>query len=295
MAPGCPAGPGSGRVRGGGRRPGGPPGPPGPGRGPRGGGWFISGGDASSTSSLVCGAGAFDQADRRQGDVDQVEFVGERLDDPSEAIEVVADERLAQVGSQDLRAPLAQVGDGRQVGDLELRPGRVLDVAELAVFARLDERDGGAFAAGSPGPADAMDVLIGVRRDVVVDDVRDVVDVQPASRDVGRDEDVQGAVAEAAHHPVAALLGEAAVERAGVVTSGAQRLREIVDFAAGPSEDERRGRVLHVQDPAQGGQLVVAPDDVRDLADAGRAVARRPPRHGRSPGRARAGAAWRSA
>ena len=66
---------------------------------------------------------------------------------------------------------------------------------------------------------------------------------------------------------------EPAVERAGVVAARAQRLGEVVDLAACPREHERRRRVLHVEDPAQRRQLVGAPDDVRDLPDACRAVA----------------------
>ena len=230
----------------------------------------MSGGENSSTSSASCAAGAFDQADRGERDVDEVEFVGQWLDDAAEPIEAVAEERLAQVGAQDLGAALAQVGDRRQMGDLELRVRRRLDVAQHAVLARLDERDRHALAAGAPGPPDAMDVGVGVGRDVVVDDVRDVLDVEAAGGDVRRDQHVQRAVAEAAHHPVAALLGQAAVEGAGVMAAGAERLGQVVDLAAGPGEDQRRGRVLDVEDAAQRRQLVVAPDDVGDLADPGR-------------------------
>ena len=190
-------------------------GPPGPGRAPRGPRRRpIEQGRGGQLDVVVLGgAGALDQADRRQRDVDEVELVGERLDDTAEPVEVVADQGLAQVGAQDLGPALAQVGHGRQVGDLELRVGRVLDVAQLAMLARLDERDRGAFAAGPPGPPDPVDVLVRVGRDVVVDDVRDVVDVEAACGDVRRDQDVQRAVAEAAHHPVAAFLGEATMER----------------------------------------------------------------------------------
>jgi hypothetical protein len=56
---------------------------------------------------------AFDQADRGERDVDQVEFVRERLHDAAEPVETVAEERLPQVGAQDLGPSLAQVGDRR--------------------------------------------------------------------------------------------------------------------------------------------------------------------------------------
>ena len=140
------------------------------------------------------------------------------------------------------------------------------------MLTRLDQRDRGALASGPTGPPDPVDVGIGVGRDVVVDDVRDELDVEAAGGHIRGDEDVERAVAEPAHHPVARLLGEAAVEGARVVAARAQRLREVVDLAARPREDERRGRVLDVEDAAEGRQLVGAPDDVRDLADEGRAV-----------------------
>ena len=63
------------------------------------------------------------------------------------------------------------------------------------------------------------------------------------------------------------------MQGAGVVAPGAQRLGEVVDLAARSGEDERGGRVLDVEDPAQGGQLVGAPDHVGDLADERRPAA----------------------
>ena len=100
-----------------------------------------------------------------------------------------------------------------------------------------------------------------------------MLDVEAAGGDVGGDEDIEGAVAEPAHDPVALLLGEAAVQGAGVVATAAQRLRQVVDLAPGPGEDQRRGGVLDVEDPAQRRELVGAPDDVGDLADQRDAVA----------------------
>ena len=153
------------------------------------------------------------------------------------------------------------------------------------MLARLHERDGDALATGPSGPPDPMDVRVGVGRHVEVDDVRDVLDVEPARGDVRRDEDVERAVPEAAHDPVAGLLGQPAVEGSGVVAPGAQRLGQVVHLAAGPGEDEGRAGVLDVEDPAQRGELVGAADDVGDLADERDAVRGRPLGVDRDPGR----------
>ncbi len=141
------------------------------------------------------------------------------------------------------------------------------------MLAWLDERDRDALPAGSTGPADPVDVRVGVRRDIEVDDVRDVLDVESACRHVGRDEDVERAVTEAAHDPVAALLAQAAVQCCCLMAPGAEGFGEIVDLTARPAEDQGRRRVLHVEDPAQRRELVGPPHDVRHLADASGAVA----------------------
>ena len=139
----------------------------------------------------VLPAGAFDQADGGEGDVDEVELIGQRLDDAAEAIISVAEERLAQVRPEDLRPALAQVGHGGQVGDLELHVCRRLDVAQHPVLARLDERDRDTLAPGPAGPSDPVDIGVRVGRDVVVDDVRDVVDIEPPGGHIRGHEDVE--------------------------------------------------------------------------------------------------------
>ena len=208
------------------------------------------------------------EADRGQGDVGDVVLARERLDDRAVAVEVAGDERLAQRRLEQAQPALAEVRDGRQVGDLHGRPDDALDVAQVPVLARLDQGDRHAFATGPAGAPGPVHVDLGRRRHVVVDDVGHVLDVQAAGRDVRRDEHVQRALAEAAHDPVALLLRQPAVERGGVAAAARERLREVVDLAPGPGEHERRGGVLEVEDPAEGGQLVGAPHDVRDVADA---------------------------
>ena len=84
---------------------------------------------------------------------------------------------------------------------------------------------------------------------------------------------------------------EAAVERRGVAAAAAERLGEVVHLAARPGEHERRGAVLEVEDAAERGELVGAPDDVGDLPDAGGARPRPASRPGRGPGPGGAGGA----
>ena len=67
--------------------------------------------------------------------------------------------------------------------------GEALDVFEPVNLAAGDEGDGLAALARAAGAADAMDVIFAVVRQVVIEDDLDVVDVEPARGDIGRDEE----------------------------------------------------------------------------------------------------------
>ena len=137
--------------------------------------------------------GLVGELDRGEGDLHEVELVGERLDDDAEAVEVVPEQALPQGRAGQLEPPGAQVGDGRHLLDRDRRPGHPLDRLEHPVLARLGERDRDALAAGAADPADAVHVGLRRRRDVVVDDVGELLDVQAARRDVGGDQQVRRA------------------------------------------------------------------------------------------------------
>ena len=64
---------------------------------------------------------------------------------------------------------------------------------QLPVLARLGERDRDALAPGAPRAADAVHVDLGRGRHVVVHDVREVLDVEAARRDVRRDDELERA------------------------------------------------------------------------------------------------------
>src|SRR5690606_27189501 len=71
-----------------------------------------------------------------------------------------------------------------------------LDVRQAHRVALAGEADRVTFGAQPRGAADAVHVVLGVERQVVVVNVADAIDVQPAGGDVGRDQDFQLALLE---------------------------------------------------------------------------------------------------
>ena len=69
--------------------------------------------------------------------------------------------------------------------DLQL----LLELLGVALFERRYERGGDALGASTASAADAVDEVVRGVGQVVVDDVRDVGDVDPAGGDIGGDQD----------------------------------------------------------------------------------------------------------
>ena len=118
------------------------------------------------------------------------------------------------------------------------------DASDLALLARGHERDGDADAACAAGTAGAVHVGLAVFRRVVVDDVRDVVDVDAAGGDVGRDEHVDLAALEGLEGTLTLRLALAAVHGAGVDADVVEATREAVGAVLGAHEDDRETALL---------------------------------------------------
>ncbi len=90
-----------------------------------------------------------------------------------------------------------------------------LDVAKECVLVDANERDRLAARARTAGAADAVDVVLGNVRHVVVDDVRQRLDIDAARRDVGRDQHGDVAVLEVGERARAGALALVAMNRDG--------------------------------------------------------------------------------
>ena len=90
-------------------------------------------------------------------------------------------------------------GDGHLV---DLFAQEALYLAELGLVIQADECDGAAFGAGAGGSAYAVDVVLGVMGNVIVDYQVYVVDVYSARYYIGSYKNVDVAVTELMHYVV---------------------------------------------------------------------------------------------
>src|ERR1700722_8388808 len=91
-----------------------------------------------------------------------------------------------------------------------------LDDAQHVALARRDEQDCFACPTCATGPSDAMDVGLRVIGDIVIDDVRDAIDIDAARGDVRRDDYVELPVLQLCNGSLALCLGDITVKLGGI-------------------------------------------------------------------------------
>ena len=156
--------------------------------------------------------------------------------------------------------PRRHVGLGGHLHRRDALAGEALDLRHHPPLARGDEEHGDPGAPGPAGAADAVDVGLDVVGDVVVDDVADPLDVQPAGGDVGRHHDLHLPRAQAADHALALRLVHVAVHRLGGVAAPLQPLGELGRAVLGAGEDQHRVGRLGLQDAGERVQLLLRRD-----------------------------------
>ncbi|MBS1134592.1 MAG: hypothetical protein H6R02_1733, partial [Burkholderiaceae bacterium] len=95
----------------------------------------------------------------------------------------------------------------------DLAAEHALDRAQAILLVRRDQRQRLAGAAGAAGSANAVHVVLGDVRQLVVHDLRQLADVEPARGDVGRDQHLHLVVLEIRERLGARVLRLVAVDR----------------------------------------------------------------------------------
>ena len=126
--------------------------------------------------------------------------------------------------------------------------GGALDIPQIAEFGRVAQRHGDAGLAGARGPANAVDIAFRNVRQVEIDHVGDVVDINAASGNVCGDEDVHLAGLEAFQRLDALALGLVAMDGGRLETELVEMLVDPVRAALGAGKHDGAVNALLRQD-----------------------------------------------
>mmetsp|Transcript_70660 Transcript_70660/g.140053 ORF Transcript_70660/g.140053 Transcript_70660/m.140053 type:complete len:208 (-) Transcript_70660:645-1268(-) len=124
---------------------------------------------------------------------------------------------------------------------LDLGVVKLLDLTEGAHVLGGEEVDGNSLTAEAAAATDAVDVVLAVGREVVVDDQRDLLHVNAARKHVGGDEHTRAARAELAHDELTLLLVEVGMDGGDGEILLVHLLGQPLNLAARVDEDHRLG------------------------------------------------------
>jgi hypothetical protein len=106
------------------------------------------------------------------------------------------------------------------------------------VILRRDEREGIASTLRASCSSDAMDVSIGGIRHIVVDDVRDALNIQSARRNICSDHDGEMACFETVQSALTLSLGAVAMQARDTMTGVSDLPRNLIRAMLGAREDQ---------------------------------------------------------
>src|SRR5215471_6443759 len=121
-------------------------------------------------------------------------------------------------------------------------PDQLLDRRDAPAVGGGNDGDGGAAASGAPGAADAMHVIVGVMRDVEVEDVADGGNVEAARGHVGGNQQRDFVLAELIERGHARRLVHVAVQRDRGKAVADERTMQRRHLALAVAEDDRVGQ-----------------------------------------------------
>ena len=173
--------------------------------------------------------------------------------------------RLA--GSPDIRRCEGAVVKVRKRPALNPGPENSVDGVGHAEIFRGDQGEGIAGAGGPTGPPDAVDVIFGCGRDVVVDDVGDLRNINAPGGDVGGHQNLELPVAESVEGGLTLSLGEVSLDRCRTIAGPGQLFADAFGPVFGPGEHEHRVGIGMAQQLQEQLRFQVRGDRVEGMTD----------------------------
>src|SRR3989338_10438425 len=125
----------------------------------------------------------------------------------------------------------------------------------LASRLTFDKRERVAAFSRSARSADAMDVVVKGRRNVIVDDMGHVGNIEPARRDVGRDEDLHAVFLEIFERALSLRLGFVSMNGRWAESFAGKHLSEFLNAVLGASENKHLAEAGLFQQSAKLGEF----------------------------------------
>ena len=176
-------------------------------------------------------------------------------------------ERVAQFFEKHIFTRFLDLIERGNVFAADLKFGVADEILEHPEFTAADEGERATRLARAASATDAVRIIFGVVRQIVVEDDFEVIDIEPARGDVGRHEELEAALAKFIHDAVALHLRDVAVQAVDRVTARREDLGEFVAHDLGAAENDAVAEIMHVDQTRKRFDLRAAVDFKVNLID----------------------------
>ena len=143
----------------------------------------------------------------------------------------------------------------------------MFDGLERGNFLAVHERERVAHVLGAAGAADAMDIIFRMLRHIVIDDVTDAGDVEPARGNIGRDHHLVFAALESFERFDPLALSAIGMEHGDGVLRGLQRMRHPISVYFRPTKNQDTVEVCPFEERDEEIELLFGGDRINGVGD----------------------------
>jgi len=133
--------------------------------------------------------------------------------------------------------------------------GESLQGAERVLILAHDKTDGVPDSLGASRAPDAVDIVLMVRREVVIDDMRDAIDIDSPGGDIGGDKDADFPVPEIVQRTEPLVLGTVGVDGGRGDSRGFEPLGDAIGAMFRSGEDQHHGEMIVLKEVEKQGRL----------------------------------------
>ncbi len=153
------------------------------------------------------------------------------------------------------------------VDDGDTLRDELLDISEVLFLFSITEGDSDTTSTCPACASDAVDIGLGDIRELEIDDMRELIDIDPTCRDIGRDEDTDFFVLESCECCLAIILGFIAMDSFRWYTCEIEVFHDFIGSMFCPREDKYSLNIFIFQDIFEEVLLIVLIDEVHALTD----------------------------
>ena len=147
--------------------------------------------------------------------------------------------------------PFENIRSRRKFTTLNFRMGQLHNQAKLTILFGFNKRHRHTGAASTARTSDAMNVRLVILRNIVVDDMGNIIDVNTTCCHISSNQHIDASFTELLHHTIPLNLRQVTMQSTSRIAPCIEGSCQIIDSALRAAEDNEFACLFHIKHPAK--------------------------------------------